>query len=135
MSLAVTIERCTQPSHEFPGGSGRQGDVLTVTITGSGLSGATGLDFGDGIEITQLTVVSDSEISAEISIEPDAAAGKRDVTVTTPGGTGTVLGGFTVSKAGTGVHLWIFVAGVAGGLAGLGLLASLGVGLRRRRAK
>ena len=116
-------------------GGGRQGDALTVTISGSGLGGTTGVEFGDGISVTDLTVVSDDEISARISIDGGAAAGDRDVTVTTPGGRYTMIGGFVVDEAGAGMQLWVYLVAVAGGVVGLGLLASLAVWLRRRLAR
>jgi IPT/TIG domain len=54
----------------------------SVTITGSGFTAATTVDFGT-TPGTNLTVVSDSEIT----VESPAGAGAVDVTVTTPGGT------------------------------------------------
>jgi spore germination protein YaaH len=55
----------------------------TVTITGCGLSGATGVKFG-GTAAASFTQVSDTEITA---VSPAGATGTVDVTVTTPGGT------------------------------------------------
>ena len=55
--------------------------------------------------------------------------------MTTPSGTGTSPGGFTVNDTGSRVHLWVYLVAVAGGLVGLGVLASLGVWLKRRLAK
>ncbi|MFZ0004497.1 MAG: IPT/TIG domain-containing protein [Methanoregula sp.] len=55
----------------------------SVTITGSGLSGATGVSFGS-IPATSFTVVSDTQINAT---SPAGSAGMVHVTVTTPGGT------------------------------------------------
>ena len=54
----------------------------TVTITGTGFTGATAVDFGS-TKATSFTVVSDTEITA---ISP-AGTGVVDVTVVTPGGT------------------------------------------------
>lgn len=116
-------------------GHGRAGDDLTVIITGSNLAGATAVDFGEGIAVSELQVASDTRMTARIVIAGDAAAGKRDVTVTAPSGTGASPGGFEVSAAGSRVHLWVYLVAAAGGLAGLGALASLAVWLRRRPAK
>jgi hypothetical protein len=55
----------------------------SVTITGSGFTGATEVDFG-GVRATTMTVDSDSEITATI---PSRGSGRVHVTVVTPKGT------------------------------------------------
>jgi hypothetical protein len=55
----------------------------TVTITGTGFTGATAVGFG-GIPATSFTVVSDTEIQATAPAVPQA--GTVDVTVITPAG-------------------------------------------------
>jgi hypothetical protein len=65
----------------------RKGSVAggtTVTISGTGLSGATAVDFG--ATPASFTVGSDSSITATA---PPGASGAVDVTVTTPGGVST----------------------------------------------
>jgi IPT/TIG domain-containing protein len=54
-----------------------------VTITGSGFTGATEVDFGR-VKATRMTVDSDSEITAT---SPSGASGRVDVIVVTPKGT------------------------------------------------
>lgn len=115
--------------------NGRPGDELTVTIAGSNLSGATALSFGAGITINEFRVVSDTEITVQIAIASGAEAGDRDVTVTTAQGTGTAPGAFTVNEVGSEVQLWVYLVAVVGGIAVLGLVASLAVWLLRRPAK
>ncbi len=85
---------------------------VTVTITGSGFTGATAVDFGT-TPATSYQVVSDTEVTATA---PESS-GTVDVTVTTPGGTSTTGPGdqFTYQSA------------VAPG-APTGLTASLGNG-------
>jgi hypothetical protein len=54
----------------------------SVTISGSGFTGATAVDFG-GVPAASFSVVSDSEVTA---VSPAQSAGPVDVTVTAPGG-------------------------------------------------
>jgi hypothetical protein len=63
--------------------SGPVGGGTTVTITGSGFTGATGVMFGT-IPATNAAVVSDTTITA---VSPAGTAGVSDVTVSTPSGT------------------------------------------------
>jgi glutamate dehydrogenase/leucine dehydrogenase len=63
--------------------SGSTAGGTTVTINGSGLTGATQVKFG-GTPATDVTVVSDSQITA---VTPAKAAGLTHVSVTTPEGT------------------------------------------------
>jgi len=62
--------------------SGPAAGGTPVTITGTGFTGATGVDFGT-VAATSFTFVSDTSITA---VSP-AGTGVVDVTVTTPGGT------------------------------------------------
>lgn len=62
------------------------GPSTTVTITGSGLTGATAVSFG-GTAATSFTVVSATSITAVVG---SGASGS--VSVTTPGGTATLTG-------------------------------------------
>ncbi|MET8541360.1 IPT/TIG domain-containing protein [Kitasatospora sp. NPDC004799] len=70
---------------------GPQAGGTTVTLTGSHLTGATAVSFGT-VPATAFTVDSDTRITA--TVPAAAAAGRVDVTVTTPGGTGAA-GTFT----------------------------------------
>ncbi|MBT0768317.1 IPT/TIG domain-containing protein [Kineosporia sp. J2-2] len=71
--------------------SGPEAGGRTVTISGSGFTGATGVSFGGTpVPVGQLTVSSDSSITVTA---PPGTAGTVVVTVTAPGGTsGNVLG-------------------------------------------
>jgi hypothetical protein len=62
--------------------SGPEAGGTMVTITGSGFTGATAVDFGT-VPATNVTVVSDTSITAT----SPAGTGIVDVTVTTPAGT------------------------------------------------
>jgi len=79
---------------------GCQGKELEVEISGKGLTGATAVSFGDGIDV-DFTVNSDIKITATIAIAADAAVGVRDVSVTTTAGTEKLFDGFTVKMSPT----------------------------------
>ena len=78
---------------------GKQGETLAVTIKGTYFVGATAVNFGAGITVNNFTVASETQIAASITIAAGAAPGTRDVSVTTPEGTGTLAGRFTVNQA------------------------------------
>ena len=61
-----------------------------VTVTGSGFTGATQVTFGG--TPASFTLVSDTELSATTPLH---AAGPVNVAVTTPGGSGTFVDGYT----------------------------------------
>jgi hypothetical protein len=78
---------------------GRQGVTLSVTITGTNLTGANEVRFGTGIAVNSFTVLSPNQISASIIIIADAVTGTRDVSVITTGGSFTLPNSFTVKQA------------------------------------
>ena len=68
----------------------------SVTINGSGFTGATGVSFnGTSVGAGNFTVVSDAKITA--TVPQGATTGQ--ISVTTPGGTGTSSTAFTVSPS------------------------------------
>jgi len=69
-----------------------QGQTLDVTIWGTYLTGASALDFGPDITTNGLTVISATQITANITIGSSATPGARVAFVTTPGGTAAVTG-------------------------------------------
>jgi hypothetical protein len=81
--------------------SGTRGQALSVVLTGSNyVTGATTVDFGIGITVDSVTLVSSSQVRAHITISLAAAAGARDVSVSNSGSSGAVIlsGGFTVTN-------------------------------------
>jgi len=76
-----------------------QGQALSVTITGTNLSGVTAVGFGSGITVNSFIVDSSTQITASIAVSDSATVGARDVSVTKAGGTATLTGGFTVNQA------------------------------------
>jgi hypothetical protein len=83
--------------------SASQGDNnITVNVTGSFThfnSGTTTASFGSGITINTLNVISLTSASVNISVDPAAATGARDVTFTTGIEIVKSVGGFTVNPA------------------------------------
>jgi parallel beta-helix repeat protein len=87
---APTVASCSP-------GQALQGQCpITVVISGTSFDGATSVSFGSGITVNSFAVNSATQITANICIDGSAAPGAYDVSVTTPGGTGTLTGGFTV---------------------------------------
>ena len=78
---------------------GRQGETLNITITGAYLGGASALQFGASISVNSFNILSSSQITANITIAPEASAGTRDIAVATPGGSYILANGFTVKHA------------------------------------
>jgi uncharacterized repeat protein (TIGR03803 family) len=64
-----------------------------VVIKGNSFTGATKVTFG-GVKATSVTINSDSQITADVP----AGAKTGKIAVTTPGGTGTSFGVFTVTQ-------------------------------------
>ena len=62
----------------------------------SDFTGATAVDFGQGITVDSFTVDSNYQITVSITVDNDALTGIRDVSVVTPRGTNTLFGAFIV---------------------------------------
>lgn len=118
--------------------SGKRGQSLTVTISGSNLVGATAVSFGSGITVEGFTVDSSSRITADIVIAGDAEAGAREVSVTTGAGTAEMADGFsvTVDKGGF-CDRGTASAGseVTVSMTALGLVLGTGYWITKKRAK
>lgn len=72
----------------------------TVTITGTNFTGATAVSFNDAnITTGALTVVNATTITVPVTVSSATTTGAKNVSVTTPGGTGTGTGVFTVNAA------------------------------------
>ena len=91
-----------------PNTGSRGATGLAVTIVGDNITftDTSTVDFGAGITVTGTTLVDAQTLRATISIAADAAAGFRDVTVTTSDSTAAILSGFQVvvpTAAATGI--------------------------------
>src|SRR5215470_15294357 len=80
--------------------SGKVGFTVPVTITGTGfVSGAT-VSAGSGVTVSNVAVVSSTQLTANFAIDPNATLGARNVRVTLPtGDIATLSQGFTVNPA------------------------------------
>jgi hypothetical protein len=80
----ITLTSVNPSSGTTSGGTG-------VTLTGTGLSGATVVTF-DGMNATSINVVNSSTVTA---VTPSHAVGSVGVAITTPAGTATLSNGYT----------------------------------------
>ncbi len=80
---------------------GEVGETLDVIITGTGFSGATRVDFGEGIAVNRFTVDSDTRITANITILSRALRGLRNVRIETPAGSVDFPAGFDLTIDGS----------------------------------
>ncbi|WP_235445011.1 beta strand repeat-containing protein [Streptomyces sioyaensis] len=93
----------------------------TVTLTGTNLTGTTEVDFG-ATPATSFTVLSPTQITA---VAPAAVAGAVDITVTAPGGTGTLQSSYFFVNA----PVLTAVAPLSGPLSGGNTVTLLGTHL------
>jgi len=75
--------------------SGPLAGGTTITLAGSNLTGATGVTIG-GVAATSVNVVNASTVTC---VTPAGGAGAKDVVITTPAGSSTLVGGFTHGAA------------------------------------
>ncbi len=83
--------------------SGHAGETLDVIIDGSDFTGATAVDFGPGVTVNSFLVDSPTRITANVTIDPGASVGPRDVVVTTPSDDGTLTEAFSITNESPGL--------------------------------
>jgi hypothetical protein len=88
--VAIPTINAVSPSHA------KQGQALSVTITGTNLLGVTQVHLGSEITVEELTATSDTQVTVSITIDRSAFPDVRTVKVTTPSGTGMLPDGFRV---------------------------------------
>ena len=71
----------------------QRGTAVSVTLNGTNLSGATGVNVsGSGVNVNSFTVISATKITASFQISGGSGnTGSKNVTVVTPGGTSTAV--------------------------------------------
>jgi hypothetical protein len=94
-------------------GHAKQGQALSVTITGTNLLGVTQVDLGSGITMEELTVTSDTEVTASITVDKDAFPDVRTVKVTAPSGTAMLPDGFRVKDTAL-QSAWVWIVLIVG---------------------
>jgi hypothetical protein len=83
--------------------TGLIGTTTTATVTGSGFTNSSVVGFsGSGVTV-QTTYVNATTLTVTIFVDPEAATGARDVTVTAGPAMATLSNGFTISNAGVTV--------------------------------
>jgi streptogramin lyase len=88
--------------------SGVRGATLDVQVIGSGFRTGATVSFGAGVQVVSSSVTSQTQIRTTVTIELAATLGKRNVTVTLPGGvtaTGDTL--FAVTALPQIPYLWV----------------------------
>src|SRR5205807_2249684 len=78
--------------------AGAQADSVKVTLTGTNLTGASAINAGPGITVSNLVVVTAAQVTATFAIGAGAATGNQNVTIATPGGTSPAVT-FTINQA------------------------------------
>ena len=99
LPTSFTVKQALPTITSVSPGQDRQGATLTVTLTGTSLTGASEVRLGAGIAVNSFTVLSPNQLAVNITLAADAAAGNRDVSVTAPGGSFTLPTSFTVRQA------------------------------------
>ena len=108
--------------------SGAQGKTMNVRMTGTNfVSGSTSVQVsGDGITVGAVTVASSTNLTAKFSIDPAAAVGARNVTVTTPNGVSNALLFNVRQPFGSGACPASLPLSVAGSRGNLNITAGIG---------
>ncbi|MFC1998931.1 IPT/TIG domain-containing protein, partial [Chloroflexota bacterium] len=98
LSGSFTVEQAPPDINSINPTSAKRGDTLNVTITGDYFDSASAVGFGAGVTVDSYTVDSSTQITATVTVSGAATLGTRDVSVTTPIGSGTLSGSFTINS-------------------------------------
>jgi hypothetical protein len=78
--------------------SGRQGQTISVTLTGSNFTSGATCGFGPGITVNSCVLNSSTQLTANVTVLATATLGSRNVTVTNADGqTANLAAGFSVT--------------------------------------
>lgn len=98
LTAAIAVQSVSSLTSINPN-SGVASGGTGVTLTGSGLTGATAVTFG-GIAATSVNVVNSTTVTA---VTPAHAVGSVDVVINTPAGGATLVNGYTYAATAVGL--------------------------------
>ena len=81
--------------------SGHAGETFDIIINGSDFMGGTKVYFGPDVTVNSLVVNDPTRITANVTVDPGASLGPRDVVVTTPSGDARLTQAFSITKEST----------------------------------
>lgn len=96
LTTVASVQNAPAVTGVAPSSATRATSGLTVTLTGVGFTGATGVSFrlyngaDSNITVSNLSVTNDTTLTATVAVASGAATGLRVVQVTTSGGSPTV---------------------------------------------
>jgi hypothetical protein len=86
--VVITVEQAPPVIIQIQSNSGQQGETVQAEILGENLLGITQVSFaGSGVSNNIFPAGTNTSVSIEIIISPQAATGPHNFTITTPGGT------------------------------------------------
>ena len=101
-TVVITVEQAPPVINQIQPNSGQQGETVQAQVSGENLLGISQVSFaGSGVSATILPGGSNTSVSIEMIISPQATTGSHNFTITTPGGTATSPAGveFMVTPA------------------------------------
>lgn len=85
-----------------------RGQTLNLTVYGASVSADCSFDFGDDIDVNSVTLVGNTRLRVNITIDSDAALGARDVVISRPGFSDyTLADGLTLIASGAATSVTI----------------------------
>jgi len=105
LANAFTVIQAPPTVTSLSSNYGLRGQTLDVSIYGNHFSGVTVVSFGAGVTVNNFKAFSETSIFTGITVAYTATPGLRDISVTTPGGTATLVGSFTISETAVSIKV------------------------------
>ncbi|MHB8512331.1 MAG: beta strand repeat-containing protein [Actinomycetota bacterium] len=100
----LTIDAAPTIASPSPSARGQGAAPQDIALSGTGLVQGATTAFGAGVHVVSTTVTDATHATVNVSVDPTAVAGTRDITFTNPdGGVATCAGCFTVTSAPSGL--------------------------------
>ena len=96
VNVTIQVSQASPLALAISPSEGIAGQTVHITISGANFSGATAISLGPGIDIAGFQTESDDLLTAEVAINAGAAAGPRDLTITTSAGLAALPDAFQV---------------------------------------